>query len=181
MIFYDRIECMNIEEKLVQSISKVVENKFGIKPEEGTIMIEIPKDNSNGDYSTNAAMRLTKLLKRRPQEIAEELKNELLKEIDDVDSIEIAGPGFINFWMKKDALANIINTIIEAQDKYGESNTGKGQKLLEEYVSANPTGVLHCGHARGAAWGDSCTRIMKKAGFDVTREYPSLELYTINF
>lgn len=162
---------MNIEEKLVQTISQVVKEKYQVELTEGMVMIEIPKDNSNGDYSTNIAMRLTKLLHKRPQEIAEELKNELLNKLDNVSNIEIAGPGFINFWMKKDALANVINVILNAKDDYGKSNAGKGIKLLEEYVSANPTGVLHCGHARGAAWGDSCTRIMKAAGYDVTREY----------
>ena len=162
---------MNIEEKLVQAISEIVKEKYDLTPESGTIMIEIPKDNSNGDYSTNIAMRLTKLLKRKPQEIAQELKEELLKKLDNVDNIEIAGPGFINFWMKKDALANVINTAINLKDDYGKSNAGKGVKVLEEYVSANPTGILHCGHARGAAWGDSSVRIMKAAGYDVTREY----------
>lgn len=162
---------MSIEEKLVQAIEEVVKEKYDITPDVGMIMIEIPKDNANGDYSTNIAMRLTKVLKRKPQEIAQELKDELLKKLDNVDNIEIAGPGFINFWMKKDALANVINIIINAKDDYGKSNTGKGIKLLEEYVSANPTGILHCGHARGAAWGDSCVRIMKAAGYDVTREY----------
>ena len=162
---------MNIEEKLVSSISEIVKEKYQIEPEEGMIMVEIPKDNSNGDYSTNIAMRLTKILKRRPQEIAQEIKEELLSRVEDINDIDIAGPGFINFWMKKDAMANVINTVIEAGDRYGHSNAGKGLKVLEEYVSANPTGPLHCGHARGACWGDSCVRIMNAAGYDATREY----------
>ena len=135
------------------------------------IMVEIPKDNHNGDYSTNIAMRLTKVLKRRPQEIAEEIKTKLLEDVEDIQNIEIAGPGFINFWLKKDAMADIINTVIKAQDKYGYSDSGKGVKVLEEYVSANPTGPLHCGHARGACWGDSVARIMNAAGYQTTREY----------
>ena len=162
---------MNIEEKLVSSISEIVKEKYEIDPDEGMIMVEIPKDNSNGDYSTNIAMRLTKILKRRPQEIAQEMKEELLARVDDIQSIDIAGPGFINFWMKKDAMANVINTVIEAGENYGHSDAGKGLKVLEEYVSANPTGPLHCGHARGASWGDSCVRIMNAAGYDATREY----------
>ncbi|MBR4470251.1 MAG: arginine--tRNA ligase [Erysipelotrichaceae bacterium] len=162
---------MNIEEKLVSSITKIVKEKYEIEPQDGMIMVEIPKDNSNGDYSTNIAMRLTKLLKRRPQEIAQEIKEELLASVKDIDSIDIAGPGFINFWMKKDAMAYVINTIIDAGDDYGHSDAGKGLKVLEEYVSANPTGPLHCGHARGACWGDSCVRIMNAAGYDATREY----------
>ncbi len=162
---------MNIEEKLVSSISEIVKEKYEIDPDEGMIMVEIPKDNSNGDYSTNIAMRLTKILKRRPQEIAQEMKEELLARVDDIQSIDIAEPGFINFWMKKDAMANVINTVIEAGENYGHSDAGKGLKVLEEYVSANPTGPLHCGHARGASWGDSCVRIMNAAGYNATREY----------
>ena len=162
---------MNIEEKLVSSISEIVKEKYEIDPDEGMIMVEIPKDNSNGDYSTNIAMRLTKILKRRPQEIAQEMKEELLARVDDIQSIDIAGPGFINFWMKKDAMANVINTVIEAGENYGHSDAGKGLKVLEEYVSANPTGPLHCGHARGASWGDSCVRIMNAAGYNAIREY----------
>ncbi len=162
---------MNIEEKIVNVITQILTDKYGITADEGMVMIEIPKDNGNGDYSTNIAMRLTKVLKRRPQEIAEEVREELLKRLDFVDDIQIAGPGFINFWLRKDAMANIINTVIEKGDAYGHSNAGKGLKVLEEYVSANPTGPLHCGHARGACWGDSVARIMNAAGYECTREY----------
>ena len=127
-------------------------------------------DKENGDYSTNVAMRLSKQLGKKPNEIAEELKTELLK-LPEIDDIVTAGPGFINFWFKKGELAGIINTVIEQGDQYGHSETGNDVRILEEYVSANPTGPLHCGHARGACWGDSCVRIMKAAGYDVTREY----------
>ena len=162
---------MKNEDKLLSAIEEVVTEKYAIAPEEGMIMIEIPKDNTKGDYSTNIAMRLTKVLKRRPQEIAQEIREELLKQLDFVKEIEIAGPGFINFWLKKDAMADIINTVIDAKDDYGHSEAGNGLKVLEEYVSANPTGPLHCGHARGACWGDSCVRIMNAAGYKATREY----------
>ena len=162
---------MNLEEKLINTITECIKNLYQVEPAEGMIMIEIPKDHANGDYSTNIAMRLTKVLKRKPQEIAAEIKEELLKTCEDVKDIQVAGPGFINFWMNKDAIANIINTVMEKGDTYGHSNAGKGLKVLEEYVSANPTGKLHCGHARGAAWGDSCVRIMRAAGYDADREY----------
>ena len=81
---------MNIEDKLVSSITKIVKEKYEIEPQEGMIMVEIPKDNSNGDYSTNIAMRLTKLLKRRPQEIAQEIKEELLSSVEEIRDIDIA-------------------------------------------------------------------------------------------
>ena len=162
---------MGIEDRIIEAINKVVEEKLDFKADEGMIMLEIPKDNRNGDYSSNIAMRLTKQLKRKPQEIAGIIKDALLKELDIIEDIEIAGPGFINFRLKKESMADIINTIIDMKDDYGSSNTGKGQKILEEYVSANPTGPLHCGHARGAAWGDSVARIMNKAGYALSREY----------
>lgn len=162
---------MGIEDRIIEAINKVVEEKLDFKADEGMIMLEIPKDNRNGDYSSNIAMRLTKQLKRKPQEIAGIIKDALLQELDIIEDIEIAGPGFINFRLKKESMADIINTIIDMKDDYGSSNTGKGQKILEEYVSANPTGPLHCGHARGAAWGDSVARIMNKAGYALSREY----------
>ena len=162
---------MKVEEVLITALKQIVTDKYGITPEDKMVMIEIPKDNSKGDYSTNLAMRLTKLLRRRPQEIAAEIKEEVLSRLNEVEDIEIAGPGFINFWIRKDAMANVINNIMAQGDNYGHTNTGNGIKYLEEYVSANPTGPLHCGHARGAVWGDSCVRILKAAGYDATREY----------
>ena len=162
---------MNIEQKILDTIKKIVSDKYELTPEEGFIMVEIPKDNSNGDYSTNIAMRLTKIIKRNPHDIAEEIKTELINNVEEIQNIEIAGPGFINLWLKKDSMANIINTVLEMNDNYGHSNAGNALKVLEEYVSANPTGPLHCGHARGACWGDSVARIMNAAGYKVTREY----------
>ena len=162
---------MNIDELLIKAIIETISKKYQIEVPSGLVMIEIPKDNTKGDYSTNIAMRLSKQLNKKPQELAQEIKTELLNQLDNVKDIEIAGPGFINFWMKKDIMANVINTVIDLDTDYGKSNVGNNIKVLEEYVSANPTGPLHCGHARGAAWGDSCVRIMKAAGFEVTREY----------
>lgn len=161
---------MDIEKNLYQLLSDFITNKYGIDGEAFKVVVEIPKDNKNGDYSTNVAMRLTKQLGKRPQEIAREIADELSKQ-DFIEKIDIAGPGFINFYIKKSSLASTINKVIELGDDYGNNNVGNGVKLLEEYVSANPTGPLHCGHARGAVWGDSCVRIMRKSGFDALREY----------
>lgn len=160
-----------IEEKLKASISQAVEEAFGISFSAADAAIEIPKDKSHGDYATNTAMRLAKVVKQNPRMIAETLVSKIDKEEAGIDRCEIAGPGFINFTMKSDSLSNVIKTVLEKKDEYGCSDTGKGVKINLEYVSANPTGDLHPGHARGAATGDSCARLLKMAGFDVTREF----------
>ena len=135
------------------------------------IVIEIPKDKAHGDYSTNIAMQLTRVLKRNPREIAQSIVDTIDKEAGNIDQIEIAGPGFINLFLKKDAMTSIIGEVINENEDYGKSNFGQGIKYNVEYVSANPTGDLHLGHARGAAVGDSMCRIMEAAGYNVTREY----------
>lgn len=161
----------NLEKKLKSQIAEAVKNAFDLELDENSITIEIPKELQHGDYSTNAAMQLTRTLHKNPREIAQSLVNALNLEAAEVDHCEIAGPGFINFTMKKAAIADVIKLVLDQQDDYGKSNAGKGLKINVEYVSANPTGDLHPGHARGAAMGDSITRLMKFAGYDVTREY----------
>ncbi len=157
-----------IENKLVSIINDAVKKTFDLDSSD-LAMVEIPRDNTNGDYSTNIAMRLAKSLHKKPLDIANQLKDSLIDEV--IEKVEIAGPGFINFWMKQGAIADVINTVLEKSGDYGKSDSGKGEKVLLEYVSANPTGILHLGHARGAAWGDSCAKIMKFAGYDPLREY----------
>ena len=159
-----------IENKLINTISQAVKSKFDLDLNEGMVMVEIPKDKANGDYSTNIAMRLTKQLGRKPQDIASELVEELSKS-DLIEKVEVAGPGFINFVVNKGELTNIITTIINKGHEYGSQNKYKDVKVDVEYVSVNPTGDIHPGHARGAAVGDSLTRMMKKMGYQVTREY----------
>lgn len=160
-----------IENNLKQAIKDAVEKQFSIPLEWDEIVIEIPKDTSHGDYATNTAMRITKRVQKNPREVAQGIIDGLCFEDAAIESASIAGPGFINFVMKSDSLANIINVVLEQQDQFGCNDFGKGIKINCEYVSANPTGDLHLGHARGAAWGDSVTRILKASGFDVTREY----------
>ena len=135
------------------------------------IIIEIPRDKTHGDYSTNLAMQLTKLLKRNPREIATAIVEAIDKETANIEKIEIAGPGFINLFLAKDAMTSIIKEVLDEKENYGKSNYGNGIKYNVEFVSANPTGDLHLGHAKGAAVGDSICRIMEAAGYDVTREY----------
>jgi len=135
------------------------------------IVIEIPKDKAHGDYSSNIAMQLTKILRRNPREIAQGIVNAIDKDAGNINQIEIAGPGFINLFLKKDAMTSIIKEVLEEKESYGKSDFGQGIKYNIEYVSANPTGDLHLGHAKGAAVGDSICRIMTMAGYDVTSEY----------
>ena len=152
---------------LKKEIKKALD-KIGIDTDVA-IVIEIPKDKNNGDYSSNIAMQLTKVLKTNPREIATKIVDNINNE--NIIKIEIAGPGFLNFFVKKDYLLNNINAVIESKDLYGKCNYGNNKKVNIEYVSANPTGFLHIGHARGASYGDSLARIMNFAGYDVTREY----------
>ncbi|GAA3318579.1 hypothetical protein GCM10020331_021950 [Ectobacillus funiculus] len=149
--------------------------KAGLASEEQipNVILETPKDKTHGDYSTNMAMQLARVAKKKPpRAIAEEIAAGFDKKNKaSVEKIEIAGPGFINFYMNNSYLTDLIPAILQAGEKYGETNTGKGQKVQVEFVSANPTGDLHLGHARGAAVGDTLCNLLAKAGYDVSREY----------
>jgi arginyl-tRNA synthetase len=134
------------------------------------IKLEIPSQRKNGDYSTNVALELKKDSLKNPLEIAKLIVDNV-EENSIVEKIEIAGPGFINFFIKKDYYFKKINEIIKQDKDYGKSNLGNGKKINIEFVSANPTGILHVGTARGAAYGDSLARIYKFAGFIPTKEY----------
>lgn len=158
----------SIEIELKQAIASSIEKAFGIQRDLDQIVIETPKQKGHGDYSTNAAMQLTRILKQNPRQIAEKILENF--EQEDVSSVEIAGPGFINFTLSSKRYTKVIEEVLEKKEKFG-TQPSNGIKVDLEYVSANPTGSLHLGHARGAAWGDSCARILKKAGYDVTREY----------
>lgn len=162
--------------KIELSLKKVLQNAIidlGYVEEYNLeqIVIEIPKDKAHGDYSTNIAMQLTKVLKRNPREIAQGIIDTLDKDMGNIDHVEIAGPGFINLFLRKDVMTSIIKDVLDEKDHYGYSDFGQGIKYNVEFVSANPTGDLHLGHAKGAAVGDSICRIMGAAGYDVTKEY----------
>lgn len=160
-----------LEEKLIKSITDVIIKKYNIETPDGLVMLELPKDKSHGQFTTNIAMRISKLVSKNPRDIASEIKDDILNSVSDLEKIEVAGPGFINFFIKSDSFSDIINTILDDGDNFGKNNVGNGKKVLIEYVSANPTGSLHLGHARGAVWGDCCARLMNASGFDCLREY----------
>ena len=158
-----------IEHALKENLKQAVLKSFEIEIALEDIVIEVPKLKEHGDYSSNIAMRLTKMLKSNPRVIAQSIMDHL--DLSSIEKTEIAGAGFINLFLKKDVLTQVISTVLKEDESYGESKQAHPISYNVEYVSANPTGDLHPGHARGAAIGDALTRIMKKAGFDVTREY----------
>jgi len=157
-----------LQEEIKQAILKA---NLANEEEIPEIFLETPKDKTHGDYATNVAMQLARVAKKAPKQIAESFTEYLDKEKAGIEKVEIAGPGFVNFFLDNSYLRDIVPTVLSAGERYGESDAGKQEKVLIEFVSANPTGDLHLGHARGAAVGDSLSNIMAKAGYDVSREY----------
>lgn len=155
--------------QLASHIAKVMNELFGIEVED--VVFEKPKQKEHGDYATNVVMRYAKTLGIPPREAAAKLIEGIDFETYSIQKIEIAGPGFLNFYLDKHFMLGVISEINNAGESYGELTIGNGKQLNVEYVSVNPTGDLHLGHARGAAIGDSLTRILKKAGYDVMREF----------
>lgn len=165
---------MNIIEQVKQTLVEEIEasiKKAELASDIPEIKIEIPKDVKNGDYSTNIAMVLTKIAKRNPREIAQAIVDHLDASKAHVKKVDIAGPGFINFYLDNQYLTDIIPEAIQKSDQFGKAEASKNKNILLEYVSANPTGDLHIGHARNAAVGDTLANILIAAGYHVTREY----------
>ena len=154
---------LNLKTKIQNALTKL-----GQEVSLNDIVIEKSKDTSHGDYASNAAMKFCRLFSKSPRDLATLLIENL--NMDGIDKVEIAGPGFINFFIKNDSLQAFVKKIIDEGDAYGRS-LKKNKKVNVEFVSANPTGLLHVGTARGAAIGDSICRILDFAGYDVTREY----------
>ena len=159
---------LDIELKLKELIKNALMN-LQVEVSLDSIVIERCKDKINGDYASTIALQLARSLHKSPREIANGLIEYLKAEY--IVKVEIAGPGFINFFVKSTSLSSIIKTIVDQDEHYGESSDEHPEKINVEFVSANPTGDLHLGHARGAAIGDSICRLYKKAGYNVTREY----------
>lgn len=158
---------MSIEETLKLKLQSALK-AFDLSLDLAEIIIENTKNKEHGDYASNVALKTASRLGKKPRDFALELVEHIDKE--GIEKIEIAGPGFINFFLAKDAINSNIRKIIELGDNYGRGEK-KNKKVNVEFVSANPTGLLHVGTARGAAYGDSLCRILNFAGYDVTREY----------
>lgn len=167
---------MNALEQTQATLKEAIKTavlKAGLAQEEALpdIILEKPKDKAHGDFAANIAMQLARIAKKAPRQIAEDIVAQLDKEKASIDKIEIAGPGFINFFMKQDFLTNVVTDILQAGDNYGKTEAGNGKKIQVEFVSVNPTGDLHLGHARGAAYGDVLCNLLASAGYQVEREY----------
>ena len=156
-------------------IAKAVEKAFsaGVLPgaESAPFIIEIPADKRNGDFSTNAAMVNAKNFRLPPRKIAETIVSFASNEDTYFEKIEVAGPGFINFFLNDAYYADVLLDIRKAGDSYGKSDYGKGKRLNVEFVSANPTGPMHMGNARGGALGDCLAAVLEYAGYEVSREF----------
>ena len=169
----------NIFEKIREQLLKVVKEAFAACADKGSlpniqiddILIETPRERGFGDFSTNIAMQVSKQAKMPPRKTAELIASEFDFSGTYIEKTDVAGPGFLNFYLKKDWLYDSLHIIQEKQDKYGEVGLGKGIKVNVEFVSANPTGPLHMGNARGGALGDCLASVLTKAGYDVTKEF----------
>jgi arginyl-tRNA synthetase len=140
-------------------------------PEDVSPLLERPRETSHGDWATNLAMVLAKPLRSKPRAIADKLRDSIDLERAGVSRIEIAGPGFMNFWLDAGLIASGLEEIISADEKYGQSDVGGGKVVNVEFVSANPTGPLHVGHGRQAALGDAISTLLETTGWKVTREF----------
>jgi arginyl-tRNA synthetase (EC 6.1.1.19) len=162
-----------IEQSIVGELGDAIKAS-GLVSDEGdipAIILEKPKVKAHGDYATNIALQLSKVIKKPPRAIAETIVSHIHKEKANIQKIEIAGPGFINLFMVPQCFAGLPEHILKEGDAYGRSNIGHDYKIQVEFVSANPTGDLHLGHARGAAYGDALCNVLEAAGYDVQREY----------
>jgi arginyl-tRNA synthetase len=138
-----------------------------------TIQVDYAREKSHGNFSSNIALVLSKSLKKEPRQLAKQILEHMTysKATSLVEKVEIAGPGFINFYMKKTAWYPIIEQILTQKKQFGASEASKGEAILVEYVSANPTGPLHVGHGRSAAYGDSLVRLLRTVGYQVCADY----------
>lgn len=160
---------MNLKQKIKEVIFCAL-RELKIDLDEEKIVVEIPKKRENGDFSTNVAMQLTKVLKDNPRNIAEKIVS-IIRNNENIEKVEIAGPGFINIYLKDEYVFSGLASIIKSDEDYGRNNFGKNKKINIEFVSANPTGILHLGTARGASYGSNLANILSFSGYDVTKEY----------
>lgn len=160
-----------LNEKICSAVNRAI--AYGELPEAELpkFIIEQPTDKANGDFSTNIAMAGARNFHKAPREIAQSIVNNLDLDNTYFEEIKIAGPGFINFYLSQEYYSAILKDVIEKGENYGKSDYGKGKKVLVEFVSANPTGPMHIGNARGGAIGDCLASVLDCAGYEVFREF----------
>ncbi len=161
-----------MKEKIKESLRSIIIDLYGSSEsihDEFEISIQDNKENQYGDLASNIALVLAKPLKRNPKEIAEEIKGKFITD-KEIVKVDVAGPGFINFFLSKESHGAILRDISIQKDKFGKFESNN-KKVLIEYVSSNPTGPLHVGHGRGAVFGSVLSRLLKEAGFQVDEEY----------
>ncbi len=173
---------MNIIENSKKTIGQAIEKGFAAAVAKGAltpaedinigemVYLEVPKDKQHGDFACNIAMLLAKALRMPPRKIAEAIAAEI-EAGGEIEKIEVAGAGFINFYLSNARLYEVIRAIEEKGSDYGKIDMGKGKKVMVEFVSANPTGPMHMGNARGGALGDCMASVLEYAGYEVTREF----------
>ena len=170
---------MNMIQRAKDQIDELLQEAFRTAAEKGEVpadaqlrgSVEIPKDSSNGDYAANHAMASAKAMRMPPRKLAEILENNAVLEGSSFESLEIAGPGFMNFRVGGKWYGDVLRTVCGEGGDYGRCDMGEGKKLMVEFVSANPTGPMHMGNARGGVLGDALASVLERAGYDVYREF----------
>ncbi|WP_422448810.1 arginine--tRNA ligase [Thermoanaerobacterium sp. DL9XJH110] len=164
-----------IQERLKSLISSALEKAIGEKAievkEVPDFYLEVPQDPGHGDFAANVAMMMARQARMSPKKIAEIIVKRLEAPGGEIEKVEVAGPGFINFYLKPTWANRVVFDILKEGKDFGRLNIGKGKKVQVEFVSANPTGPMHMGNARGAALGDALSSVLKMAGYDVTKEF----------
>ena len=157
---------------VILQLKRLLQNvfaSFDLTLDASDIVIETTKDPKFGDYATNVCLRFGKTLGQKPSDLATAIAHKINDPF--IEKIEVAGPGFLNFFMKQDALTSVLSTIFSDPLHYGRSTVFQGQTINIEFVSANPTGPMHVAHARGAALGDAIATLLHHVGYTVTKEF----------
>ena len=160
-----------ITEVIKENLQKVINKQYGNLSDEILFTVEPTRDKIHGDFASNLAFLLSKKLRKSPRDVASQIVSILNQSLDNIATIEIAGGGFINFFLNDQIILSFMQDILEEKEDYGSVQVGNNEQLQVEFVSVNPTGPLHVGHGKCAAFGDALSRVLKKAGFSVEKEY----------
>jgi len=159
-----------LEQLLLRALESLPAGVLASPPDAASVIVERTRDAQHGDFASNVALRLAKAARRNPRELARSILD-ALPASPLLARAEVAGAGFINFFLSRDAYGQELATVLEQGERYGGGSSGHGERVLVEFVSANPTGPLHVGHGRQAALGDALARLLQAVGYEVTREY----------